>query len=373
MTNTPSNQEFNPFAESEFSDSSAPQEFTVFTPRKKEAFLRRLGGGSLTLSLVIHALLILVALFLVKFVVDQKKEEVVDFLPGGGGGGKSNQAKVAAKRKSVSMNAPKSRIVSTSTTSTVTLPDVPNASMSASMSGFAMPSAGGMGGGEGGLNGSGKGGLMGNGYGRGVGPGSGAGFVAMFGKKLDSRRLAVVLDVSKSMHPFLPTVVKEANKISGGCPIMMFYGCGMQTPKDRNIERKRSDKAAGRDFEEFWSVTFGKGGKREKGDPMPNEEVFKVFDGRKDTYFYEKFGGYAWLALSANEVSQADAVYWFADFKDPVDRVELEELAKTMLKRRQKLYVHASGDDPKSLSLVEELVVKPTGGEVLKINIKAAK
>ncbi len=370
----PPSSEFNAFPEGILADPAIPHEFPVFTPRKKESYLRRLGGGSLTLSLLVHAILILVAFFLVKFAVEQKKEEVVDFLPGGGGGGKSNQAKVSAKRKSVSMNSPVSRIVSVSPTSTVTLPDVPTSNMSASLSGFAMPSAGGMGGGEGGLNGSGKGGLMGNGFGKGVGPGVGAAFVAMFGKKLDSRRLAVVLDVSKSMHPFIPTVVKEANKISGGCPIMMFYGCGLQTPKDRSIERKRSDKASGRDFEEFWNVTFGAAGaKRDRNGPMPNEEVFKVFDGRRDTYYYEKFGGYAWLALTANEVKDADAIYWFADFKDAVDREQLVELAKTMIKRQQKLYVHASGDAPKSLSLVEELVVKPTGGQVLKIDIKPTK
>ena len=377
-TQSPAQSATNVFPDQGFLEAGQDQfaegnEFMVYAPRKKESYLRRIGGGSLTLSILIHVILILVALFIIKFAADQKKEEVVDFLPGGGGGGKSNQAKVASKRKSVSMSVPKSRIVSTSSTATVTLPDVPMDTTTTGISGFAMPSAGGMGGGEGGLKGSGKGGLMGSGFGTGVGPGRGAGFVSMFGKKLDSRRLAVVLDVSKSMHPFIPTVVKEANKISGGCPIVMFYGCGLTQPKDTNVKRQRSEKASGRDFEQFWRVTFGGAADKDKKDPLPTKEVFDVFNDRRDTFFFEKIGNYAWLALTSKELGNADAIYWFADFKDPVDKEQLEDLAKTMLQRRQKLYVHASGNDPKSLSLVEEIVVKPTGGQVLKIDIKPVK
>lgn len=152
-------------------------EFVTYTPRAKEPYWKRIGGGSLGLSLLVHIAFILIAYFLIKFVVDRQKEEVVDFLPGGGGGGKASEAKLANKRKSISMSTPKSRIAANVSTSTVTLPDVQTTTMDTSVSGFAMPAAGGIGGGEGGLKGSGRGGLMGNGVGRGVGPGNGIGFV----------------------------------------------------------------------------------------------------------------------------------------------------------------------------------------------------
>lgn len=153
------------------------QEFATYTPRKKEPYWKRIGGGSLGLSVLIHVLFILIAYFLIKFTLEKKKEEVVDFLPGGGGGGKSSEAKLANKRKSVSMSTPKSRIAANVSTSTVTLPDVQTTSMDTSISGFAMPAAGGVGGGEGGLRGKGKGGMLGDGFGKGVGPGNGIGFV----------------------------------------------------------------------------------------------------------------------------------------------------------------------------------------------------
>ena len=153
------------------------QEFATYAPRKKEPYWKRIGGGSLAMSLLVHIIFILIALFLIKFVVDRKKEEAVDFLPGGGGGGKSSQAKASVQRKSVSMSQPKSRIAAKVSTSNVTLKDIQPNTLDTSMTGFAMPTAGGVGGGEGGLRGKGKGGGLGDGVGKGVGPGNGIGFV----------------------------------------------------------------------------------------------------------------------------------------------------------------------------------------------------
>jgi hypothetical protein len=163
------------------------QEFATFTPRAKEPYWKRIGGGSLGLSLLVHIIFVLIALFIIKFVVDKKKEEAVDFLPGGGGGGKASQAKMANKRKSVTMNTPKSRIAANVQTSTVTLPDVQTMTTDTSISGFAMPAAGGVGGGEGGLRGKGRGGALGDGMGKGVGPGSGIGFVGLLPPSMRSR------------------------------------------------------------------------------------------------------------------------------------------------------------------------------------------
>ena len=163
------------------------QEFVTYTPRQKEPYWKRIGGGSLAMSLLVHVIFILIALFLIKFAINQKKEEVVDFLPGGGGGGKSNVAKMANKRKSVSMSQPKSRIAAKVSTSTVTLPDVQTTTMDTSISGFAMPAAGGMGGGEGGIRGKGRGGQFGDGFGKGVGPGSWIGFVGNLPALMRSR------------------------------------------------------------------------------------------------------------------------------------------------------------------------------------------
>jgi hypothetical protein len=368
-----------PFAEDssfgpngEFSES-----FTVSSPKKKEGYWRRIGGGSLLTSLGIHVILILLAIFIIKMVSDRRSaEEVVDFLPGGGGGGKSNSAKLATKRQAVHMTQPKSRIVSTSVTATVVLPDTPNLTAASSLSSFAMPQAGGMGGGEGGLRGSGKGGLLGNGFGTGVGPGRGAGFVAMFGKQLAARRLGIVLDVSKSMHPYLETVVHEANKIGGGAPIVCYYGCGVMVPTVSKSNWERAEQTRGRNFDHFWHcIALGPKPDKDKEvdftKPFEFKGVYDAFHERKDTYYFEKMGvGYAWLALTAPELRNVDAIYWFADFMDKVDPEELQKVLKELKARKQKLYVHSSGAAPKSLEQVLVTIVKPTGGEQIIAELK---
>ncbi len=171
------NQPFGECASAGFGE--AEQAFTTHGPRAKEPYWRRIGGGSLGLSLLVHLIFVLIALFIIKFVADQKKEIVPVINPGGGGGGKSTDAKLALKRKSVSMNASKSRIAATVTTSVVTLPDIQTMTPVSLVSGLTMPTAGGMGGGDGGLRGTGKGPGSGPGAGPGSGPGHGPGFLSI--------------------------------------------------------------------------------------------------------------------------------------------------------------------------------------------------
>jgi hypothetical protein len=352
-----------------------PQEFATYGGKKKQGYWHRMGGGSLMVSLAVHGVFILIAIFLITLsYLDTKKEEPVDFLPGGGGGGKSNQATMDTKRRSVAMAQPAARIVSNSLNNPVVLPDAPQVTNQKTLSSITMPQSGGLGGGEGGKKGKGKGGLMGDGFGKGFGPGSGAGFVAMFGKSIQAKKLGVVLDISKSMHPFLPTVVREANKIGGGAPVVCYYGCGLTTPKE--TLKDKAQRTEGKEFDHFWH-RLGNGPAPDQNKdvdlnkPLPMQETYEVLNKRRDTFFFEKRGvGNAWLALNAPELRGVDAVYWFADFKDGVDEQQLKELAKEFEKRKQKLYVHASGNDAKSLQAVIDKIVKPSGGEEIKVDLK---
>lgn len=330
-------------------------------------------------SLMVHGIFALIAIFLITIAVmsGEKKEEPVDFLAGGGGGGKSNDAKKATQRRSVALSQPKARVTSTISTSSVVLPDSPVIS-SNTPSLLSLPTAGGKGGGEGGLSGKGRGGLMGNGNGAGVGAGNMAGFVAMFGKRLQAKKLGVVMDISKSMHPFLPTVVKEANKVGQGAPIVMSYGCGASQPRDpkQRLSRVKFEEAKGKDFDHFWHrIPLGSAADKNTADvdlskPIPLKETYEVVNGRKDTFYMEKSGvGNAWAALVADELRTVDAVYWFADFKDPMDSETMEDLLRELQRRKQKLYVHASGNDARALSMLMEKVVKPSGGEEIKADL----
>ena len=137
---------------------------------------RKIGGGSLTLSIAIHAGILLFAGAIV--VSTQMIQKQVDFLPGGGtqqGAQASAEMrhKVQQKKRStLNKTMPMKKIVSTSQTSAITLPEAPPDLLD-------VPDVSSMiGGGSLGSGGFGTGGA-GGGFGKGIGMGGAAGFVSL--------------------------------------------------------------------------------------------------------------------------------------------------------------------------------------------------
>ena len=122
---------------------------------------RKASGGSLLLSIVLHAIIIGVGAFLV---VSQVVEERKISFGGGEPGPKGDiQHKVQMKRKTTSAPAPAKRITTTSSMARVALPDMPDIPMSMGPSIAGAMGTGGFGA-SGGLGGGGKGGGSGNGF-----------------------------------------------------------------------------------------------------------------------------------------------------------------------------------------------------------------
>lgn len=348
----------------------------VRRPNQFVRLWRSIGGGSLTLSILIHAGLLVLAGFVV--FASQVFDKQVDFLPGGGtqqGAAASAELahKVQMKRQQkLQKTPPRQRLISTSLDATLTLPEAPPDVLN-------MPDISSLsGGGKLGSGGFGLGGA-GGGFGNGVGMGamSGRSFkpLMMFGKELkDTRKIAVVMDVSRSMTKFLPLVTKELDKVAYGSPLVLYFGCGLMQPKgkiDDEIFPVSSDQ-----FRTFWQVWEGKTSLRvpaserknfkyDPAKPMPLETIFDMMHKRQNTWFVE-FNGitYAWTALMSKEVMEADTIYWFADFMDRVDPDQMKLVLKTLKKRKQKLYIHASREGRSFVQVRDELVL-PSGGEVI--------
>ncbi|MCB1277507.1 hypothetical protein [Prosthecobacter sp.] len=348
-------------------------------PRQPNRFVRMwrsIGGGSLTLSILIHAGLLVLAGFVV--FASQVFEKQVDFLPGGGTqqGAEASAdlaQKVQMKRQQViKKTPPMQRLVSASINASLVLPEAPPDMLN-------MPDVSSLaGGGKLGSGGFGTGGA-GGGFGNGLGMGGMSGMtfkpLMMFGKELkDTRKIAVVMDVSRSMTKFLPIVTKELDKVAFGSPLVLYFGCGLVKPKgkiDDDINPTSSDK-----FRTYWQVWEGKtplntpADERKKfkynpAQPMPLEAIFDMMEKRRNTYFVE-FNGitYASTALMSKEVMEADTIYWFADFMDKVDEEQMATVLKTLKKRKQKLYIHASQQGRSFAQVRDELVI-PSGGEVI--------
>jgi len=177
--------------------------------RRKQGFWARLGGGGLMVSLMIHFFLVVVAVFwVISTWTDSTKHEPTQFATGAGGGNDGDRAKIYQHRlqqknmKSLAKSTP--RLTSKNPNSSISLPDIPNVSTSSMISGATLGgSSKGFGGGSGGGIGSGQG----------IGVGNGKNMISKFkpvmGAKVQANKLAVFLDASQSMVPYLERVKKE--------------------------------------------------------------------------------------------------------------------------------------------------------------------
>lgn len=148
-------------------------------PPQKSAFVRyweKVGGGSLTVSVILHAALLMLAV-LIYFGVHTPQKEDAPFLSGGGGGQGGVEKSAERQRERMRQRPAQVRIASSAVSAgAVSLPDVNTNFNFASLSAASAKMAGaGSGSGRGGGHGSG----IGTGTGSGVGPGSLSGFVSV--------------------------------------------------------------------------------------------------------------------------------------------------------------------------------------------------
>jgi hypothetical protein len=198
----------------------------------------------------------------------------------------------------------------------------------------------------------------------------------MFGKQINARRLAVVLDVSSSMTPYLERVVKEADRVAAGSTIVCYFGCGLMRPEGKERVIDRIQRTQGPQFERFWRLWHGPAPfsatpqelaaiRFSPNDPIPQEDVYRVLAKRSYTLFAEYNGiVHAWTALLCDEIRTADAIYWFSDFMDEVDKKQMAIVLENLKRRKQRLYLQPSDRGISLKRITDELVI-PSGGEVM--------
>lgn len=157
-------------------------------------YWRKIGGGSLTVAILLHGILLVVGAMIV-FRTIREPEKTVDFIPGskggGGGGGEMQQRAERLARATPAQSV--RRVFAEGTVSSITMPD-PGDSFGE------MASLGSL---SGGGSGFGRGGGNGNGVGPGSGPGTGMGGLGggtvFFNQEIKANRVAYVIDFSLSM------------------------------------------------------------------------------------------------------------------------------------------------------------------------------
>ena len=342
----------------------------------KRSFFKKLGAGSLGISLLLHGALVAVGIFFVIATIPPEKEKVVDFRASGGGGG-SPASSASQKKMQVSMSKqmPMNRVAAAGVANSFVLPEPSNSG--------SLSALGAMGGGTGGLGGPGSGGGSGAGIGTGTGNGMGMGVGAPGGKGLmvfgtalqDVRSIGVVMDVSGSMTKHLPRVLSELDRVAKGSPVILHVGCGIGSNKTRaRIDSVNSPMRGNgeKNFKGFWSFyqdpyyrnnNITDRGEVDLSRSIPSPEVYESFAKRPGTYYNDPDGPKSTAdAILAREFDKVDAIYWFADFQDKIDEQAAEDVLRTLKRRKQKLYIHASqqGD---YIASARDLICLPSGGK----------
>lgn len=171
-------------------------------PPPKGAFARyweRVGGGSFSISVLVHAMFVVVALLIVWKMQSGEDPEKIDFLSGGGGGTEGN-TKINQKKQRMMVNRAPAIKLSSASLSNISIPDTKNTLTDFSnltVTSGMMSGTPGAGGGFGGGVGTG----YGKGFGSGMGPGLSPGFTASFLGMLSSgNNIIFCLDTSGSMR-----------------------------------------------------------------------------------------------------------------------------------------------------------------------------
>ncbi len=134
----------------------------------KKSFWSRLGGGALSISILVHVIILIAGAFWV-FKIISPPEKTVDFMPpAGGGGSPEGETQQKARQKMMTQNLARVAAIG-ATSSAITLPEPDPTSNMASLGEL---SGGSLSKGKGG---SGTGGGLGSGNGTGVGSGMGPG------------------------------------------------------------------------------------------------------------------------------------------------------------------------------------------------------
>jgi hypothetical protein len=345
----------------------------------KQGAWSKIGGKALSIAVILHAILLLIGAIWI-FQIQYEPEKKVDFMSGNGeAGGAERGVEYKIQQKKQALIAPVSsikRVFAEGAISSYSMPE-PGDSFG-ELSTLASLGGGGL---SGGLGGSGGGKGFGTGAGAGAG-GTGMQPVKMFGLQLEnSTRLAVVMDVSRSMTKYLPIVTKELDKLSTRGPLVLYFGCGIKSPPSNERLDSRAHPTNGQAFDRFWQLWQGKTSLRlssaersklkyDRNAPMPLAEIHKQMSKRPDTYFID-FNGikYAQTALLCDELRNADTIYWFADFMDIAEAAEMRDVLYKLKARRQKLYMHATVKG-KFFEEVREGLALPSGGKVIIKDVK---
>ena len=188
---------------------------------------------------------------------------------------------------------------------------------------------------------------------------------SLFGQEIGVRKLGVIWDVSKSMHPYLQEVFLEIKENFPQAFLILLSGSGVTSKLDGRIYPIQQKKSF-------------KGSKVQKHfQQSTNPESLKmleIFLKRPHTYHIDApLDQASHIAFQKLIKEKIQAIYWFGDFRDPIETEYLKVLSDQLKSKQTAVYLHhpkgiVTGE--KTIDRVKticEILIKPTGGcQILK-------
>lgn len=298
-------------------DGGAPEEegigFAVSSahaapPGAVSKFWTRVGGTGFSVSVLFHVALIVFALFYVFSDYGNEEPEKTVFISGSGGGSASRGERHRAFRKTQEFEMPK--IFSKTRNPKSALPEIPKAPAMKKLDFSGKLGGGGLS--EFGNDASGTLGF-GGGIGGGSGPGIGDGshflgkFKTLLGAKIKARKIAVYLDCSGSMRPFLPAVKAEIYENFPDADVFVFSGA--------QTEIRDGEILGGRNMRAKTLAAVRRKPADDETDVSKLSGRARVIYGRFSAHFAAGTLG-SWLDVMSRE--RYDALVVFSDFRDGI-------------------------------------------------------
>lgn len=219
---------------------------------------------------------------------------------------------------------------------------------------------------------------FGDGWGSGNGNGAGGGGGSLFGKKIKSNNLGVILDISGSAHAHLDKAITEIDKSFPESHMILVVGCGMSDGKgafgggggkvpgkprvvtyddmDSEKEYNHLQRSAPAQLELFFKKLSEKRGK----------ELRRYFNKRENLYLL--YGGDIIATNFAFEHvldKKVDTIYWFADFADHIQSDIIEDLTKKLGSKQVPVIAHNFMG--KAVREQAKVMAEKTGGETIEL------
>lgn len=186
----------------------------------------------------------------------------------------------------------------------------------------------------------------------------------LFGQEIGTQKLGVIWDVSKSMHPYLREVFFEIQENFPQACLILISGSGISPQITGQIYPIQQRKC----FQESKVQKHF-----QQSTDSQSLKMLETFLKRPNTYHInaslDQASHIAFKKLIREEIK---AIYWFGDFRDPIDTRYLQTLSDELKSKQTTVYLHhpkgiVTGE--KTIDRVEaicKILIYPSGGSQIK-------